>query len=99
MIGVTHHAAQRARTRYGVEMSASLWAALAESLGRGEHRRLGRAANGCERYSVHLVRTDGSSVHLRVVFSPTTSTIVTVLPPHSQRRRTPPGGARRSNRR
>ncbi len=98
MIGVTHHAAQRARTRYGVEMSASLWAALAESLGRGEHRRLGRAANGCERYSVHLVRTDGSSVHLRLVYSAQTNTIVTVLPPYSQRRH-PAGGARRSNRR
>ena len=85
-VGVTMHARERAAKRYGVTMSEGLWASLAASLGRGEHRRLGRCGDGCERYSVHLLRTDGSSVHLRVVFSPATSTIVTVLPPASTRR-------------
>lgn len=86
----TAHAKERARKRYGVELSESLWHAMALSLAAGDARRIGPGAGGLTRWAVRMLRDDGTEFEMPVVFDHASRTIVTVLPPKKASRPKPP---------
>jgi len=76
----TRHALERARDRYGVVMPNAMWRALAESIRDGEQRLIGKVENGRERYAILLLREDGSTVTMRVLYDREGHCIITCLP-------------------
>ncbi len=79
--GATNTALRRAREYYGVEMPDRMWAELAESLARDEHRFLGGDGRGQKRYAVQLLRDDSTTITMVVIFEPVGKSIVTVFAP------------------
>lgn len=88
-LGASTHARERARTRYGVELTEEQWHELACSIAAGEHRYLGAQAGGCAKYLVLLARDDGSVVRLPLIVAPG-GTIVTCPPPWKGEPQPPP---------
>ncbi len=79
--GATRTALRRAREYYAIEMPDAMWAELAASLGRDEHRYLGADGRGTKRYAVQLLRDDGKTLTIVCVYDPSSQCIVTVFAP------------------